>query len=254
MKRFLKGSGAQALVVISAALKEALVSKFSPPASLPLILAPDGVDLTRYQNLPSPAEARQSLSASLHLPPSALVAGYTGHLYPGRGTELILTVAAQLSDMFFLLVGGEPHDIERIRSQAQSRALENIILTGFMPNAELPLYQAACDMLLMPYQQQVSASSGGDIAKYLSPMKLFEYLATGRVIISSDLPVLQEVLNTKNAILLPPDDIDVWVDALQDLGNQPEKRNQLAAQALQDIQQYSWEKRVETILSQIFHS
>ena len=251
LTRFLKGRGARAFVVITEALKAALASKFLLPKPLPMIIAPDGVDLARYQNLLAPAEARQALPSSLPLQPSTFVAGYTGHLYPGRGTDLILEIAAQLPAVTFLLVGGEPQDVERVRAQTQSRGLENIVLTGFIPNADLPLYQAACDILLMPYQQKVSASSGGNIAEYLSPMKLFEYLACGRGIISSDLPVLQEVLNMENAILLPPDDLASWVAALQDLRTNPEKRTQLAAQARRDAQKFSWETRTQKILSAI---
>jgi glycosyltransferase involved in cell wall biosynthesis len=251
LARFLKGRGARALIVITEALKDGLVSKFSLPDNLPLIVAPDGVDLARYQNLPSPSKARQLLSSPLHISPSTFVAGYTGHLYPGRGSDLILEIAAQLADITFLLVGGEPENVERVRQQVQSRELENIYLTGFVPNADLPLYQAACDMLLMPYQKQVSASSGGDIARYLSPMKLFEYLACGRCIISSNLPVLREVLNNDNSVLLPPDDLDAWVTSILELRRNSEKRNQLAIQAKRDSQEYSWEKRAEGILSQI---
>jgi glycosyltransferase involved in cell wall biosynthesis len=246
---FLKGSGARVLVVITAALREALASTFALPTNLPLVVAPDGVDLARYANLPAPEAARQSLIAAFRLPPSAFVAGYTGHLYPGRGINLILDMAAQLPDVSFLLVGGEPKDVEHLRVKAQSRGLGNLILTGFVPNAELPLYQAACDLLLMPYQWQVSASSGGDIANYLSPMKLFEYLACGRVILSSDLPVLREVLNSKNAVLLPPDDVTAWVAVIRNLQNDPEHRTSLAAQAQKDAQQYSWEARAKKILS-----
>lgn len=249
LARFLKGKGARALVVITTALKEALASRFSPPTGLPLIVAPDAVDLVRYQNLPSPAEARQSLNSAFHIPDSALAAGYTGHLYPGRGSRLILQVAAQLPEVHFLLVGGDPADVERLQGEVNARGLANVTLTGFVSNAELPRYQVACDLLLMPYQRNVSASSGGDIARYLSPMKLFEYLACGRAILSSDLPVLQEVLNPRNAVLLPPDDVGAWVAAIRNLRQDPVKCASLAGQAQKDAQQYSWEGRAVRILA-----
>jgi len=249
LKSFLKGSGAQGLVVITAALRIALISAFAFPTDLPLIVAPDGVDLTRYANLPIPEKARQSLNSAFHLSSSTFVAGYTGHLYPGRGSNLILDIAAQLPEVNFLLVGGEPMDVERLQVKARSRNLGNLILTGFVPNAELPAYQAACDILLMPYQRQVSASSGGDIANYLSPMKLFEYLACGRAILSSALPVLHEVLNLQNAVLLPPDDVTAWTTAIRDLMNDPEKRAALASQAQKDARKYSWDERAQKILS-----
>jgi len=251
LMRFLKGRGARTLVVITAALRDVLASQFSLPDSLSMIVAPDGVDLARYQNLPSSSEARKSLSPEIDIPNSAFVAGYTGHLYPGRGAHLILEIAAQLPEVVFLLVGGEPQDIAQIRRQVQLRGLDNMILTGFVPNANLPLYQAACDMLLMPYQKQVAASSGGDIARYLSPMKLFEYLASGRVILSSDLPVLREVLNVENSILLPSDSPDAWVAAIQKIRTDPEKRTRLAALTRRDVQQYSWENRVQKIFAHV---
>ncbi len=146
---------------------------------------------------------------------SCFTAGYTGHLYAGRGGELMIELAARLPEITFLLVGGEPPDVARLQAKVNARQLDNVILTGFIPNADLPLYQAACDVLLMPYQKPVAASSGGDIAPYLSPMKLFEYLACGRAILSSDLPVLREVLNPANAVLLDPETSRAWAAALR---------------------------------------
>jgi len=257
MERFVKGKGARALVVITAALKESIAEMFGIVKGdqtgplIPVIIAPDGVDLVRYQNLNTPQQARQALSSSFTLQPSSFTAGYTGHLYPGRGANLILEIAGHLPDMDFLLVGGETSDVDRIRQTIKSHGLDNITLTGFIPNAELPQYQAACDILLMPYQHRVAASSGGDIAKYLSPMKLFEYMACGRAIISSDLPVLREILNDENAVLLPPDDLTTWVTAIRDLSTNPEQRARLAAQAQQDVIQYSWRARAQNILSTI---
>jgi glycosyltransferase involved in cell wall biosynthesis len=103
----------------------------------------------------------------------------------------------------------------------------------------------------MPYQRKVSASSGGDIARYLSPMKLFEYLACERVILSSDLPVFREVLNPENSVLLPADELNAWVDALKNLQTDPAMRAQLAAQARRDADQYTWNKRAERIFSDL---
>jgi len=141
--------------------------------------------------------------------------------------------------------------VARVCQKVNDLGLKNVTLTGFIPNAELPQYQAACNILLMPYQRSVAASSGGNIARYLSPMKLFEYMACGRAIISSDLPVLEEILNHENAVLLPPDDLTAWVSAIQDLNANPEKRVQLGVQAQLDAQQYSWNARAQNIISVI---
>ncbi len=252
LRRFLAGRGARRLVVITRALSDDLKHTY-PILSSPgfLTIEPDGVDLARYQNLPEPPSARKSLILP-HTPrdwPERFTAGYTGHLYSGRGVELLLEIAELERDIHFLVVGGEPPEVERARLMAKAKDLHNLVLTGFIPNADLPRYQAACEALLMPYQTQVAASSGGNIAPYLSPMKLFEYLATGRAILSSDLPVLREVLNEKNAVLLPPDDPRAWAQALRALRNEPARLSQLATQAHLEAQNYTWAARASRIIA-----
>lgn len=254
-RRFLKGRGACRLVVITHSLAADLTARLAaPPSRSFTLVAPDGVDLERYQGLPGPEEARRSPRLADRLPAGRLpaerfTAGYTGHLYAGRGAELILALAAQLPEITFLLAGGEPGQVAQLQADVAAQGLGNVVLTGFVPNAELPAYQAACDVLLMPYQRQVAASSGGDIGRYLSPMKLFEYLACGRAILSSDLPVLREVLSPENALLLPPEQPAAWVAALRRLQAEPHTRQRLADQARQDAGRYTWEARAERILA-----
>jgi len=247
-RRFLDGRGAARLVVITRSLANDLAKKHDAPDSPPFtLIAPDGVDMTRYENLPEPEIARSRLR-EFQGRETGFTAGYTGHLYAGRGIEMILAMANQLPEITFLLAGGEPEDVAKYRKTLSDRDIDNVILTGFIPNAALPSYQATCDVLLMPYQKQVSASSGGDIASYLSPMKLFEYLATGRAILSSSLPVLKEILNAQNAVLPPPDDIDAWVQTLEVMKGNPEQRNALGQRARKDASQYSWEARLKRIM------
>jgi glycosyltransferase involved in cell wall biosynthesis len=252
LRVFLKGSGAQRLVVITKALRDALDNQVSSLPDAPFtIIAPDGVDLSRYENMLTPKEARESLTVRGHLqlPADRFTAGYTGSLYEGRGMRLILALAQHLTDMSFLIVGGAPDVLQALEAEVEQHQLENVILRGFVANVELVEYQSACDVLLMPYQEKVAASSGGDIAPYLSPMKLFEYLACGRVILSSDLPVLREILNESNAILLPPSDVYAWVNALREIKDGLPRGKALAAQARRDSERYTWEARAVKILS-----
>ncbi len=239
---FLRGSGARKLVSISQALLNDLSKRFNIPSPIDCLVAPDGVDIERYADLPGPVEARSMLNL-----PDRFTAGYTGHLYPGRGVDIILEIAARLPDFTFLLTGGNPEDVERYSASASG--LPNVIFTGFIPNKELPLYQAASDVLLMPYQRNVAASSGGDIGAYLSPMKLFEYLASGRPVLSSDLPVLREILDADNAVLLPPEQVDAWADAIVELRHAPERRNFLGHAGVATAKEHTWQARAARILS-----
>lgn len=201
------------------------------------VISPNGVDLEKYEDLPSPPQARDILGWE-----QCFTVGYTGHLYEGRGMDLLLELAERNSDLRFVWAGGEPDQVRHWQKRLADAGVSNTMLLGFVPNAELPEIQAACDVLMMPYKRRISVSSGGNTALYASPMKAFEYLAAGRVIMSSDLPVMREVLNERNAVLLPPEEIDAWDRALKAVQHDP-GRHALAAKAREDAQQYSWVER-----------
>lgn len=242
LRLFLRGRGARRLVAVSRALQADLEQNFRLPPAPFSVAEPDGVDLERFTGLPGPEAARAQLGL-----PGGFTAGYTGHLYAGRGIETILEMAGRMPEIRFLLVGGRAADLERTRTLAAG--LANVTLAGFVPNAILPVYQAACDALLMPYGKKIAGSSGGDIAPYLSPMKLFEYMASGRPILSSDLPVLREVLDEETAVLLPPGDVEAWTAALKALTAEPDRLRRFGVAARAAADRYGWQARAERIVA-----
>jgi glycosyltransferase involved in cell wall biosynthesis len=241
-RSYLKSRTIHRILPISRALQSRLESEYAASLAPPLsVIAPDGIDLERYADLPDAPEARKRLGL-----PERRTAVYTGHLYAGRGLNLILELAARDSSMSFVIAGGEPQAIDHWRDRA--RTLPNVHFLGFVPNADLPLVQAAADVLLMPYARAITVSGGGDTSDYASPMKMFEYMAAGRVILSSDLPVLREVLNEENAVLLPPEDPQAWHAALIDLGRGHERAVRLATQARVDAGHFTWVERARRCL------
>ncbi len=207
------------------------------------VVSPNGVDLERYQDLPAPAEARGALGL-----PETLTMAYTGHLYAGRGLDLLVEMARRFPQDSFLWVGGRPEEVDAWKRRLAEENVRNVTLTGFVDNSRLPLYQAAADILLMPYERQIAGSGGGDSAAYASPMKMFEYMACGRAIVSSDLPVIREVLNEANAVLLPPEDIEAWSRALESLRADRQRREDLARAAREAAQRYTWQERARRAL------
>ena len=243
-RRILNNCNLSKVVAITHALKKLLLENFSDVLyDDRVIVAPDGVDLERFSNRPTKAEAR----LALNLDPQDFVAGYVGHLYPGRGVEQILDIAKRSHDIVFLFVGGTPQDIANRKRQAAEMALDNVRIVGFVANSELPTFYAACDVLLMPYQREVAVSGGGNTANYMSPMKMFEYMATGRMIIASDLPVLREILDDTNAVLCDPDDIPAWRNALQRAKIDAEWSLSLAVNASAKVENFTWKRRVQNI-------
>jgi glycosyltransferase involved in cell wall biosynthesis len=237
--------GKKRLLTITQALANILLEQFKTDLDDPglIEIAPNGVDLERYSDLPDSSTARSQLGL-----PSAMTVGYTGHLYPGRGMTLLTELAGCFPRISFLWVGGNEGEVKQWREDTAVKNLANITFTGFIKNEQLPLYQAAADILLMPYERVISGSSGGDSASYASPMKMFEYMASRRAIISSDLPVIREVLNPSNAVLCPAEDIEAWAQALGLLILDEEKRKSLAEHAWRDIQQHTWLERAHKAL------
>ncbi|HUE97724.1 MAG TPA: glycosyltransferase family 4 protein, partial [Anaerolineales bacterium] len=207
-----------------------------------VVIAPNGVDLERFASLPDPVAARRQMG--LREAPTVMC---TGHLYAGRGADLFLGLAKSLPKAQFVWVGGRSEDIENWKQRIESN---NIVFTGFIPNSELPRYQAAADVLLMPYSRSIMGSSGSaDSAAVASPMKMFEYMAAGRAIVSSDLPVIREVLNEKNAVFCEPDKVGDWKLAIESLLNDEARRIGLGDQARLDAQGYTWVARAQRIMN-----
>jgi glycosyltransferase involved in cell wall biosynthesis len=241
---FLGGRGARRLLVITEALRNWLEARYARPLSAPFtVITPSGVDLEAYDNLPSPREARARLGW-----PEAPTAGYTGHLYLGRGLELMLELARRRPELTFVWAGGEPKAVGEWAARLDADRIENVRLLGFVPQRDLPLIHAACDVLMMPYQKAIAVSSGGDTAAFASPLKVFEYLAAGRPILSSDLPVLREVLSEANAVLLDPQSADAWEEALTSLTADGPRRARLGKAARREAGRYTWLERTRRAL------
>ena len=206
-----------------------------------VVIAPNGVDLERFSSLPGAATARRQIG--LREAPTVMC---TGHLYEGRGADLFLALAASLPGAQFVWVGGRPEDIKTWEKRARS---DNVTFTGFIPNRDLPLYQAAADILLMPYSRSIMGSSGyADSAAVASPMKMFEYMAAGRAILTADLPVIREVLNEENAVFCEPDKLQNWRIEIEELLGNEARRVKLGKRAREGVEGYTWLARAERIL------
>lgn len=171
--------------------------------------------------------------------------GYIGSLYKGRGIEIILECAKTLKDIDFYIVGG---DLEQINNLREDKS-ENVFFTGFVPPCDVPSYLNSLDVLLMPYQSGLEiAGRKIDTSTWMSPMKLFEYMSARKAIISSDLPVLREVLNENNSILVPPNSVNEWINAISRLKEDELFRNRISQFAYDDLVKfYTWNIRAKKI-------
>lgn len=182
------------------------------------------------------------------------ICAYIGHLYEGRGIEIIESVAQALPEILFLVIGG--NDTEILKRQ-RANEQKNVKYLGYMPHPLAQRAMSAVDLLLMPYQEKVSIGVGElNTGRWMSPMKMFEYMASGTAFIASDLPILREVLrHNHNSLLVEPSHLKAWEDAILHLQASPGLRANLALNAYFDYKaNYTWSRRAERILEILHHA
>jgi len=174
--------------------------------------------------------------------------GYVGHLYPGKGMEVVHALSEAMPEIDFHVIGGMEQDIAYWREQAKG---SNLFFHGFVSHGRLSSYYSRFDIVLAPLQKRIVLHSRNiDISRWTSPLKIFEYMAHGKPLISSDLPVLREiVIDGHNGIVVPPDNIQAWIDALQALISNQSMRERLGLQARNDLEaKYTWQTRAKAVL------
>lgn len=247
LRWLVKSKNFRRLVVISHGLQNEINERHSELRNIDTIIAGDGVDLARFKHLPDARTAKLSVGVEPRRP----VAGYSGHLYEGRGLDILVQCARALPNWDFVIAGGTNDTIRELRRKLAAESINNIDLWGFVPNGELAVRLAIADVLLMPYQKSVMVSGGTlDTARWMSPLKMFEYMAMGRAIISSDLPALREVLDDKTARLVAPENTRSWIEALKSLESDAQRRD-IAKNARAAAQQYGWDKRAARMVADL---
>ncbi|MDP3935128.1 MAG: glycosyltransferase [Candidatus Giovannonibacteria bacterium] len=224
---------AKAILVLTSFLKAELI-KLGINENKILIL-PDAVDLAKFDIKISKEEARKKLN----LPQDKKIILYTGsfYLYDWKGVDILLKAAEEFgTDFLFLLVGGSEREISNFKSQTSN--LKNIKLISHKPYAEIPYYLKSADVLVLPNKKGNAMSE-----KHTSPLKLFEYMASSRLIIASDLPSLREILTEKEAMFFKPNDPKDLADKIKYILTNQNLANQISQNALQKAQNYTWSNR-----------
>ena len=223
------------LVVLTNIMKKELVVAGIPENKI--LLAADGVDLEKFAIDVSKQEAREKLN----LPIDKKIVMYTGSffLHSWKGVNNILQASSKLPNYLFVLVGGTKKEINKLNKETPN----NVLLIEKRPHSQIPLYLKAADILLLPNTKEKDISE-----KYTSPLKLFEYMASERPIIASNLISIKEVLNANNSLLVEPTAISLG-EGIKKLAQHQELARQLATQARLDVSQYSWGKRATHIIN-----
>lgn len=171
---------------------------------------------------------------------------YAGSLNPERGMEDILFLAHNLQNCNFLIMGGPLNYQLFYEKIASENGLNNIKFTGFIKHAEVGDYLMIADVLLALWTNRVKTIN------YCSPLKLFEYMATGKNMVVSGYPTIKEVVDDGvTAFVAEPDNkkelLKKTIEALN--YGYPSKIAYRAKQLANS--EYSWEIRVKKIISEL---
>jgi glycosyltransferase involved in cell wall biosynthesis len=238
VKKLLRRPWLRGLVIVSEGLRREYLDTYNL----------EGIDVLVACNAADPAKP----CSPAQLPGSnAVRCGYVGNLYNGRGVEIIVPLARRCPEVHFHIFGGTAEQIAGWREKTGAANIPNLWFHGSLPPADTDAARLACDLLIAPYEQVVQGvGNTGNLVRWMSPMKIFEYMAAGKAILASDLPTVREVLRDReNAVLVPPDDIEAWAEAVRGLAADPDERRRLGARAQKDfVEQHTWQARAHRIM------
>lgn len=212
------------------------------------IVAHDGFRRARFDQLRNQAAARQQIA----WPRDAFIVGYVGRLHTlgmDKGVGLLVDALAALDGVCLALVGGPDDMADSLRNRWLDLGMppERFLYAGHVSPEVVPRYLRAFDVCAMPHPPSAQFS------QYTSPLKLFEYMAVGRAVVASDLRAWSDVVTDREtALLLPPNDVAAWSEAIDSLRSDGDMRLRLGKRARERaLEHYAWDVRAARILAHI---
>lgn len=172
---------------------------------------------------------------------------WTGNANPWQEIEAIVETARKLEtshpDILFIIITND--------SKWTFPLLKNLLVLREVPYADIPAYLAAADVCLCLYKPHHWHNYGF----YNSSLKLFDYMASGKPVIASDLGQISTVIDHNQNGLLTDGRIDSLAGLILSLKEDPEMRKSLGANARQAvISHYNWDRvaqQTEKVLEEV---
>jgi glycosyltransferase involved in cell wall biosynthesis len=233
------------IAVITHGLKKLFVEHGVPTERI--VVIPDSVDPDEFNIREDALQARKLLG----LPDMAHIIGYIGQLSTfgeEKGVSDLLRayqiIRQQESRAILLIVGGNNTDIAKYKGKALSMGFKStdVIFAGQQSHSSVPMHLRACDILAMPYPNTEH------YAHYMSPLKLFEYMASGKSIVATDLPSIREVVSEREVFFCPPNEPETLAETINYALAHQEEGGEKAKLAFELVQQYRWSERGRRIL------
>lgn len=226
------------VVCLTTPMKDALVAWGMPEDRV--MVEGDAVDLERFTHVQPDV---------FTLKTEKPVVGYIGSLTTmdriEKGVDLLIRAAAKEKNFFTFIVGGPEAAADRYRSLAKSLGLteKDIRIEGPVSASKVPAAIAACDVCVYPAPK----SNHPFFMRDTSPLKLFEYLASGKQIVCADILPVWDIVDEQTAHMVEPGSADALAQGIQQALAHPLDTKK--AQKL--VKKHTWEKRMERIIKSL---
>jgi glycosyltransferase involved in cell wall biosynthesis len=174
---------------------------------------------------------------------------YTGSYVDGKGINTILEIAKLLPTIKFNLYG----NIKTLNNDLfmKIKNMNNIILNNYVTYNKIPKILKSNKILLMPYEKQIGVLIKNlDVSDYISPLKLFDYLASGSIILATKKEAYSHVLkNNYNCFLINSYDALVWSEKIESIMSNRKNAKKLKLNAINTAKKYNWSNRCQKIIN-----
>ncbi|MFA6536507.1 MAG: glycosyltransferase [Candidatus Paceibacterota bacterium] len=228
---------ATAILTINNLIKNEIVKTFSL-SSEKVLVQPNGIDLQMFSKPADKAAWRGKWSILLNRP----FVLYVGKCYDWKGLEIFDQALKALPEINFGFVGCSKGEVEKMTGQKYD--LPNVLFFSQRPYTEMVDWMRSADILL------VIGTKKNEYSYYhTSPMKLFEYLATGVPILVADTPAIKDMVSEKEVFFYQADNSESFVSSIRKIISDQKTAGLRSAEALNLAGKLSWSSRVLLVLN-----
>lgn len=193
-----------------------------------IVVGPNGFDEALFQSLPSRQEAR----AQTGFPQDKRIILYAGSTLGWKGTDIITDIARAMPEILFVIVGAN-----------EEKEKDNMKYIEKQDLRRVPVYLRAADLLIAPYRSDTERAQ-----RYFSPIKIFEYMASGVPFVTTDLPAVREFLSEDNSFLVKEYSPHAFEKTIRYAFDHPEEMARRAQNAKEQSGYFSWQNRARRIV------
>lgn len=229
---------ADAVIAVSATLADRIVDLGVDPRRVHTVV--NGVDLEMFQSI---GEAKIEAARRTWRLGGRQVVGFAGSLKQWHGVDDLLSAFAQLpqehANTALLIVGDGPM-LEKLKTVSDAMGLKDrVIFTGAVQHQQMPEMLALMDIAVAPFRPMTHF--------YFSPIKLFEYMAAGAMVVASNAGQIADIIEHRhNGLLFAAGEVGDLAKMIQSGLSSPESRRKMAGNALELVQsRYTWDHAAE---------